>query len=429
MLSSILSLLALILSLCFSPFGLLTIWSAWLPSTYAASTSMPFPDIPFGEFAKFIQLNFRDDISLATVLVLLFSLTENPQFLNLHGRRQHSKWNNEPGKPNTGWINAFSQLLLEIRLKEICAELFLPHDGIIHLNPDVPYCDKSVIALSAKLNAMITLLKLNPFKHTGHLAHRQKTISYSAIEPIRLVCPGSYQCQSPGCLPLSLAQHTRYRDIPQVTLLKGTDVCKYAFVLQGFCNACKTSYYADRERIKQSPTSAVYNQCYINSAPYLKLGQSLWGDRIFTNCVTSATYSFHASASAFTEFFNDSFGRQAGIKITRRHIWQAYVHETIRMVAQDSDVNLIVPDKVTIDEVTDYAFQLLGANGFIKASESHSCSECSHEQQFGPNEQNQDPQDYEPVRMVVVDGIVMSPTVSGSFWALKTYTKIKHNFL
>jgi hypothetical protein len=94
MLRSILSSLALILSLCFSPFGLLAIWLAWLPSTYAASTSMFSPDIPFGEFAKFIQLNFRDDISF--VLVLLFSLTENPQFLNLHGQWQH--WNNEPGK-------------------------------------------------------------------------------------------------------------------------------------------------------------------------------------------------------------------------------------------------------------------------------------------------------------------------------------------
>jgi hypothetical protein len=30
--------------------------------------------------------------------------------------------------------------------------------------------------------------------------------------------------------------------------------------------------------------------------------------------------------------------------------------------------------------------------------------------------------------MVVVGGIVMSPTVSGSFLALKTYTKIQHSF-
>ena len=373
---------------------------------------MPFPDISFGDFAQFIQLNFRDDISLATVLVLLFSLTENPQFLNLHGRRQHSKWNKEPGRQITSWITVFSQILLGIRLKETRAELFLPHDGIIALTPDAPYCDKSVAALSYKLDRMITPLKLNPFKSNGNLAHRRKTVSYKAIEPMHLICPGSYQCETSSCSPFSLTQNTRYRDIPQVTLLKGTDVCKFAFVLQGFCNSCKTSYYADRDRIKQSPTSKAYDQCYVNSAPYLKLGQSLWGDRVFTNSVTSATYSFHASASAITEFFNDSFGRQEGIKITRRHVWQAYVHETIRMVAQDSKINLIVPEKVNIDEVTDIAFEILGANGFIKASEGHSCKECTHGQRFGPNDQGQDPKDYDPVKMVVVDGIVMSPTVS-----------------
>ena len=46
---------------------------------------------------------------------------------------------------------------------------------------------------------------------------------------------------------------------------------------------------------------------YLNSAKYLKVGQSIWIDCVFSGAVINATYSFHASSAAFAEFWNDSF--------------------------------------------------------------------------------------------------------------------------
>jgi hypothetical protein len=43
----------------------------------------PFPDIAFKDFSQFIGQHFISKISLFTVLVILFSLTENPELLNL----------------------------------------------------------------------------------------------------------------------------------------------------------------------------------------------------------------------------------------------------------------------------------------------------------------------------------------------------------
>ena len=63
--------------------GLLTvgIWMimlALIPVTYAMPAGeSPFPDITFKEFSQFIGQHFSSKISLSTVLVIMFSLTEN----------------------------------------------------------------------------------------------------------------------------------------------------------------------------------------------------------------------------------------------------------------------------------------------------------------------------------------------------------------
>ena len=85
------------------------------------------------------------------------------------------------------------------------------------------------------------------------------------------------------------------------------------------------------------------------------------------------------------------------------------------MVATDSKVNLMVPESSAISVLTDLAFSTLGADGKITAVDGHACGECSHLQHFGPEEQHLDPQDYDPVNMCVVDGIIMAPTVCTIF--------------
>ena len=51
-----------------------------------------------------------------------------------------------------------------------------------------------------------------------------------------------------------------------------------------------------------------YASVYLNLALFLKVGQSLWVDHIFLTAVLNGMYSFHASSSAYVEFWNNSFG-------------------------------------------------------------------------------------------------------------------------
>src|SRR6266567_9393382 len=69
----------------------------------------------------------------------------------------------------------------------------------------------------------------------------------------------------------------------------------------------------------------------------------------------------------------------------------------------ESDLNL------PINDVIGEAFEALGENGIICLAKEHECSECSKpykqpDGQIVPNAA--------PVKMVVLDGIVMGPTVS-----------------
>ena len=93
-------------------------------------------------------------------------------------------------------------------------------------------------------------------------------------------------------------------------------------------------------------------------------------------------YSFHASSSAFVEFWNDSFWSSQPRncrKLSHRQVWQAFVQESIRSVATGSNITLMLQDALPIDEVTKEAFNNLGANGVIKSASDHACSECTHE--------------------------------------------------
>jgi hypothetical protein len=233
-------------------------------------------------------------------------------------------------------------------------------------------------------------------------------------------------------------------------------------LIKGYCKTCKTIYYADRESYDEDNEKKRY---YLNTAKYLKLGSNVWADRIFSSSVVNGTYSFHASSSAFTEFWNDSFWSGQNTicrKLSRRQVAAAYVQETIRRVAQSSGCQLTIADNLPIDQVTKEAFENLGENGIIRSAQDHFCSECTHPYKAtadqiiredpaallgvdidihqsipaltGPdaemtvfnnhtNEQNaqnapiidNEPlraEEGSPVKMVVLDGIVMGPTVS-----------------
>jgi hypothetical protein len=130
-------------------------------------------------------------------------------------------------------------------------------------------------------------------------------------------------------------------------------------------------------------------------------------------------------------------------------VWQAFIQESIRVIASSSDTDLILCDNLPIHEVTAQAFAILGEGGIIQSANHHECSECAHPfkaapefitgddpaavvgidenrtvpalqgpasdlpaaaAQSVPEEEAMDI-DHAPVRMVVLDGIVMGHQV------------------
>jgi len=115
---------------------------------------------------------------------------------------------------------------------------------------------------------------------------------------------------------------------------------------------------------------------YLNSAKYLKVGKSLWVDRLFSTSVINAMYNFHASASAYAEYWNNTFGTEQ-LLVTRCHIWQAFVQQSVRTIAEECGFDVEFDNGLNIKEVTTQAFSVLGENGIIRAADKHACAECT----------------------------------------------------
>ncbi|KAF9455257.1 hypothetical protein BDZ94DRAFT_1278521, partial [Collybia nuda] len=91
-------------------------------------------------------------------------------------------------------------------------------------------------------------------------------------------------------------------------------------------------------------------------------------------------YSFHASSSAYAEYWNNSFWRGASVdtnKVSRRQIWGSFVQESIRSIAGAANVNLEVQEGLSTSELTKEAFKELGEDGIIRIASDHACGECS----------------------------------------------------
>ncbi|KAF4567710.1 hypothetical protein EYR36_011336 [Pleurotus pulmonarius] len=109
----------------FSLQALLMLLSFWLllgllPCVAAAPLEDPFPGILFVDFAKVITSNFGADITLATVLMLLFSVTNNTDLLNLHGQQQAVPTNTQVV---TSWMAAFVRAIKDrLQLDSLVAD-------------------------------------------------------------------------------------------------------------------------------------------------------------------------------------------------------------------------------------------------------------------------------------------------------------------
>jgi hypothetical protein len=182
----------LVTSRMFSTFICLAGFSL-LPVTLASPVQAPFPDIPFKQFSQFILQNFSSKISLSMALVILFSLTENPDLLNLHARRQYIKCQGENKNQTSGWIKALARALK----KQIVEHQKRP---LVMKNVEKGLNDEQEItALGVKLDSLSKVLGLHPFDSEGKFQGKLQSISHKLIQPAYIICPDTMECQTLEC--------------------------------------------------------------------------------------------------------------------------------------------------------------------------------------------------------------------------------------
>ena len=230
-------------------------------------------------------------------------MTENPDLLSLHARQQYSLMKGENISSINSWIKSLSWAVYG-KLNSDASMLLHESDQYKGISEN-----RIISSVAIKLDKLAQHLDLIKYNKKGHLKSAFKPISYKAIEAVHVICPASYQCVTSECGFRSLVQTTRQRDIPLVTLVKNNTIYKNVPVLTGRCPNCTTLYSADHERSPEIDEQNQFTNLYLNSAKYMKVGQGVWVDRVFSNAVVNAMYSFHASASAYMEFWNNFFGR------------------------------------------------------------------------------------------------------------------------
>jgi hypothetical protein len=290
----------------------------------AAPEMDAFPDIPFKVFSDFVEGQFSSKVSLATVLTALFSLTENPDLLNLHARQQHPRSSGERRVSVSGWMKALARAL-EKRLGGKKDTLLRPSEIHPQMSQDV-----ATTSIAIKLDGLAKILDLHPYDKRGRFTKKLNPVSLTQIEPALVICPEAMECMTESCQSRALLLASRERDISHATVIKGSTVHHMVQVLGGHCPVCHTRYHADHETALTQGNRNSQTRLYLNTAKYLKVGKKTWVDRPFSSMVLNGIYNFHASAAAYAEWWNDTFRKEyRQTKMTRRIIWQAFIQESI----------------------------------------------------------------------------------------------------
>ena len=200
-----------------------------------------FPDISFKLFSQFIQENFSSRITLSQVLLVLFTITDNHDLLNLHAQQQNPRYMGEKLSSNSGWLKCLARALHE-KLGEDNTKLFKSYQKN-QLSEN-----ERVDGITQKVDGLAKLLNLYPYDSDGQFRGKLKAVSYTSIKAAQVICPLSITCETASCNPQSLLQNTRLRDIPRITLIKGSEIHENVQVLTGYCPSYKTTYFADSAR-------------------------------------------------------------------------------------------------------------------------------------------------------------------------------------
>jgi hypothetical protein len=188
---------------------MLLLFLTLLPRVSALS-ERDFPDIPFKVFNDFVKDNFNSKITLSTVLLVLFSLTNNPELLSLHAKQQNPTAKGENAVNVSAWMKALVRALTE--------RLGGKSDTLLKKTQSTSP-DTKIVAIGDKLDQLSKLLDLYPYDDKGKFQAKLKPTSHDELKPVLLICPNSAFCVTKSCKRRSLMQHSSPREIPTVTIV------------------------------------------------------------------------------------------------------------------------------------------------------------------------------------------------------------------
>ena len=174
--------------------------------------------------------------------------------------------------------------------------------------------DQIIISLGKKLDGLAKLLNLFPYNKKGKFEGKLKPVSHDEIKPVFMICPNTIVCQSLKCNPHSLHSIQEIEIYQKWIWSKAEIISRMSQYLQADVLVVGgTTYFVDHERFLDDNIN--WNRLYLNSAKYLKVGRNTWVDWEFSNSVLNGIYKFHASAAAYTKYWNNSFGTTQ-VKVT-----------------------------------------------------------------------------------------------------------------
>jgi hypothetical protein len=97
------------------------------------------------------------------------------------------------------------------------------------------------------------------------------------------------------------------------------------------------------------------------------------------------------------------------MKLSRKQVWRVFVEESIRTIASSSATDFSVRHGLAIKDITKTAFQVLGESGIIRSADHHQCEECTHAHKATADILTGD----DPARVVGVDENRAIPALAG----------------
>src|ERR1700678_1320190 len=124
--------------------------------------------------AKFLN---RSRITLSQVLLVLFTITDNHDLLNLHARQQNPRYIGESHSSKSGWLKCLARALQE-KLEEDNIKLFR------HYKKNQLSEKEEVDSITQKLDGLAKLLNLYPYGSDGQFQGKLKAVSYKSIKAL-----------------------------------------------------------------------------------------------------------------------------------------------------------------------------------------------------------------------------------------------------